>query len=350
MGGAGSNLEQMHMTTPRTVAVSGATGFVGRYVVRELVRRGHGVRALVRDSEKAYGVLGSAGELRRSGVELVVGDVCDANVADELIGPCDAVVHLVGIIREVRGATRNDPPQTFERMHINATRTMVEAASRAGVKRYIQMSALGVGPEGRSEYQQTKWEAEGLVRRSGLDWTVMRPSLIHGPDGEFIQMLGDLASGEMAPYFFIPYFVRMEKDQRVPAGGSEFVPADVQPIHVEDVAWAIAQALERPEAIGEVYTLAGSEVLNWQELSEFIRDTLPGSKKGMGTWFIPGEHAAVMAKVAGMVGMGGLLPFDQGQALMATMDNVADSAKARADLGLEPRPFRESVRAYAAQV
>lgn len=343
------------MTTSRTIAVTGATGFVGRYVVRELVRRGHRVRALTRGLEKAYEVLGggAASQIRKAGIELVVGDVCDPRVAEELVGPCGedgAVINLVGIIREVRGTSPGDPPQTFERMHVGATRTLIEAAGRAGVSRYLQMSALGAGPEGRSKYQQTKWDAELIVRRSGLDWTIFRPSLIHGPDGEFIQMLGDLASGEIPPYYFIPYFVRQERDLRVPAGGGEFVPARVQPVHVEDVAQAIAAAIARPDSVGEIYALAGPEILNWQELSLFIRDALPGTKKNMGSWHIPGEHAAVIARVAGIMGLGSLLPFDEGQAIMATMDNVADGAKARADLGLEPRPFRDSVRGYAALV
>lgn len=347
------------MTQSMTVAVTGASGFVGRSVVGEMLARGWRVRGLARSlkdvkafDQRAREIAGEVAKARGlpggGQVDWFAGDACDAGSLDLLCRGAGAVVHLVGIIREVRGG--NGQPQTFERMHVKATQAAIEAAKRAGVRRYVQMSALGVGAEGRSQYQKTKWAAEQAVRRSGLDWTIFRPSLIHGQDSEFIAMLTEIASGEKPPFFFIPYFVRAEEDRRVPMRFGDWEPAKVQPVAIEDVAYAFAESLVRPESIGEVYNLTGSEVLDWRSLSETIRDVVPGTNKKMGTWFVPGEHAAMAAKAAAAVGLGGLLPFDEGQALMAIEDSAADWTKAKNDLGLTPRPFTESLREYAQKV
>ena len=328
------------------ISVTGAAGFVGRHVVLELLARGYRVRGLMRDAAKARQAFGSP---TPAGLEFAFGDICDARALGELVRGTAACIHLVGIIRESRGGP-GEKPQTFERIHEQGTRAITEACRDAGVKRYLHMSALGVSSEGRSLYQKSKFEAEQIVRRSSLDWTIFRPSLIHGPEGEFVQMIADIASGEVAPWFFIPYFVRSTRDQSVPGGAVTYTPANIQPVAVEDVAKAFVTAIEKPLSICEIYNLVGSEVLNWQELSEFMRDALPGTKKQMGTWHVPGEHAAVMATVAGAIGLGGLLPFDAGQAIMATEDSTADLYKVRADLGIEPKPFRATVRAYASQV
>ena len=346
------------MTQSKTVAVTGASGFVGRSVVGEMVARGWRVRAQGHDlkhlkdidrrvAEIAAELATTRGLPGGGHVDWFAGDVCDAAALDQLCKGADAVVHLVGIIREVRGGSK---PQTFERMHHKATQAAIDAAKRAGIKRYAQMSALGVGAEGRSQYQKTKWAAEQAVRRSGLDWTIFRPALIHGQDSEFIAMLTEIASSEKAPYFFIPYFVRAEEDRRVPMRFGDWEPAKVQPVAIEDVAYAFAESLVRPDTIGEVYNLTGSEVLDWRTLSETIRDVMPGTNKKISTWFVPGEHAAMAAKAAAAVGLGSLLPFDEGQALMAIEDSTADWTKAKNDLGLTPRGFTESLRGYAARV
>ncbi|MBX3404256.1 MAG: NAD(P)H-binding protein [Phycisphaeraceae bacterium] len=347
------------MTQTKTVAVTGASGFVGGAVLGEMVARGWQARGLTRDASNSRDLSLAVGQIARDvaqsrglpnngGVEWVVGDACDPAALDRLCKGADAIVHLVGIIREVRGNSAR--PQTFERMHVKATLAAIDAAKRANIGRYVQMSALGVGPNGRSAYQKTKWTAEQSVRRSGLEWTIFRPSLIHGPGSEFISMLTELASGESPPYFFIPYFVRAEEDRRVPMRFGDWEPAKVQPVAVEDVAYAFAESLVRPDSIGEVYNLTGSEVLDWRSLSETIRDVVPGTNKKIATWFVPGEHAAMAAKAAAAVGLGGLLPFDEGQALMATEDSTADWTKAQNDLGLTPRPFTESLRGYAGKV
>jgi nucleoside-diphosphate-sugar epimerase len=350
-----SNAPAISASPVRTIAVTGASGFVGRYIIRELLGRGYAVRALVRDMHKAREAFGV--DLGR--IEPVVGDVCDDATLAKLLrtsagNPVEACIHLVGIIREVRGDT-TDLPQTFQRMHVSATRHVVDACRGAGVKRYLHMSALGVGPEGKAEYQKTKWEAERYVRRAfgdgtELDWTIFRPSLIHGPDGEFVRMMADLCSGEVPPYFFLPYFAKKHVDDRVPGGAVSWTAPSVQPVAVEDVARSFVEALERRVAIGEIYNLVGPYPMTWPTMLEIFRDTLPTANKKLKPFFVPGEHGAIIATVASTLGLGRLLPFDKGQAIMGAEDTVGDPTKAKTDLGVAPRPFRETLRKYARAV
>lgn len=328
------------MEQQRTVAVTGASGFVGRHVVGELLSRGWAVRALVRDRRKGEAVLG-----RREGLVLVQGDIQRASAAEEVASGASAMVHLVGIIREAGGG------QTFRNMHVEATRRVLSACRAAGVDRYVHMSALGVGPEGRAPYQKSKFEAEVLVRHSGLDWTILRPSLIHGPEGEFVQMASGWVRGESPPWLFLPYFGREVNEQPdVVLGRVRYEPALVSPVAVEDVARAFAEALERPESIGEIYNLVGPETLDWRELLNFMRDVVPGAKPALHPVGIPGELASLQARAMEAVGMGSLLPFDSGMALMSMEDSTGSPAKAEAHLGISPRPFRETVRGYASRL
>jgi uncharacterized protein YbjT (DUF2867 family) len=320
------------------VAVTGATGFVGRHVVRELLARGFRVRALIRDRAKAKETLPQVG------VELVEGDVTTPGDVARLVAGCGAVVHLVGIIREATGG------QTFERMHVLATRVVTEACEKAGVKRYVHMSALGVSPEGRAEYQKTKWRAEEIVRRSGLEWTIFRPGLIHGADGEFVRMMADLVSGEVPPYYFTPYFVRRTIDTSVPLGPVEFESAKLQPVAVEDVASAFVKAISTQATVGEIYNLTGPETYDWPTLLTTFRDVLPGSSKSIKPFYVPGDHAEIIARVAKVLGLAKLLPFDAGQAIMAQEDSMSQPDKVAAHLGIRPRAFRKSLEAYAAEV
>ncbi len=332
------------MSAITTVAVTGASGFVGRAVVDELLARGYAVKALVRDAAKAANVLPKDEDLR-----LVPGDAADASAVNALLDGCQAAVHLVGIIREVRESGRL--PQSFRRCHVDATRAVVEGCKAAGVPRLVHMSAIGVAPDAKAEYHTTKYEAEQIVRRSGLDWTVMRPGVIHGKDGELVKQLRELARGDSPPWFFMPYFVRIDEPEE-----GVFLPrlvltaAKLAPVLVQDVAAVFAEAIARPQTIGEVYNVVGPEVLDWREFTEALRDGLPGTDKGLPTLPVPGAHAALIAQVAKVLGVGGLLPFDAGQAQMATLDSDADLDKLRAHLGVEPVGFKSALRAYAGQM
>jgi uncharacterized protein YbjT (DUF2867 family) len=326
-----------------TIALTGASGFLGREIARELLARGHSVRGLVRSRDKAASALPSHPSLR-----LIEGDILDGGDGGTalagLTAGVDAVINAVGIIRESAG-------QTFRKMHVDATRHLVTAARDSGVKRYIHVSALGANPEGKAEYQRTKYEAEQIVRKSDLDWTILRPSMIHGPHSSFINLAKGWCSGNKQPWFFLPYFSRGRlSSEDVPAAAVYREPASISPVAVEDVAWAAAECLRKDDAIGEVYTLTGPETLTWPEFLDYMCETIPGSNHALNPLGIPSEAAAIQAKVAKAIGLGQLLPFDEGMAIMGALDSTGSSDKAKLQLGFTPRPFRESFATYAARI
>jgi len=320
---------------PRTVAVAGATGFVGQHIIRALTDAGHHVRAMVRDPEKASKVL-------PAGVEHVRAERIGPESAEALAEGCDTFIYLIGIIREAPTEGKR-----FGLLHVDGVRWSLEACKQAGATRFLHMSALGADPEGRAEYQRSKFKGEQLVRASGLDWTIFRPSLIHGPGGEFTKMMADWARGSIPPWFTMPYFER-RADGRWSLVPAETVAPRIQPVTVEDVASAFVGSINNEQSFGEVYNLAGSEVLEWPEMLEFVRDRVPHANKSIRANPVPAPPAWATANVMDFIGLGGLMPFDAGMAAMGSEDSTASTVKANADLGLEPAPFRESFAKYAA--
>jgi len=222
------------------IFVAGGTGFVGEHLIKELQNSGHSVRTLVHSRSKPDGA-----------VEQVIGDVTRLETFEQGLSGCDAVINLVGIIREfpVRGIT-------FEKLHVRATTNLLAAAAGIGVRRYLQMSALGARPAAVSGYHESKWRAEELVRGSGMEWTIFRPSLIFGPHDEFINMLA--AQLRLAPI--------------MPVIGSGSYR--LQPIHADDVARCFTLALAMPESIGKAYELCGIDRVSYEALLDMIAAAL----------------------------------------------------------------------------
>ena len=152
----------------------------------------------------------------------------------------DAVIHLVGIISEAGD-------QTFENVHTRGTQNLVHAARRAGVKRLLHMSALGTRPNAVARYHQSKWAAEEIVRESGLEWTIFRPSIIYGPDDGFVNLFAKIS--RFSP--LVPI---------VGNGQTKF-----EPVPVEAVAHAFVKGLTEPKAIGSAFDLCGPSTLTLNE-------------------------------------------------------------------------------------
>jgi nucleoside-diphosphate-sugar epimerase len=148
----------------------------------------------------------------------------------------------------------------------------------------------------------------------------------------------------------MPYFERVATDPVRPWLPPKFQTPMVQPVAVVDVAWAIGESLEREEAVGEVYALGGPEAMTWPTMLETLRDAIPGTKKAVAPKGLPAPAALMMAKVAGAVGLGELLPFGESEPVMGSEDSVCGVAKAREQLGFEPVSLAAAAAAYGAMV
>lgn len=289
------------------IFIAGGTGFVGGYLTTELLRRGHQLTLL---SHSRSGTV-------TSGVTLVKGDVTDPASYGTAMKGCDAVINLVGIIREfpAKGIT-------FERLHVEATAGMISAAQHAGVLRYLQMSALGTRLDAVSGYHRSKWRAEELVRGSGLAWTIFRPSLIFGPKDAFVNMLA--ANLRLAPI--------------MPTMGDGTYR--LQPIHGADVARCFADALEMPETAGQTYQLCGEDRLSYRELLDAIANAM-----GKRDPFKPALPLSIMKPVIKALQGISAFPITMDQLQMLLEENIC-TGEWRKTFPFEPIKFREGIREY----
>jgi len=224
---------------------------------------------------------------------------------------CSAIIHLVGIIRERRASG-----VTFDRLHTQATANMLGVAREAGVKRYIQMSAVGTRPGAVSRYHRTKWQAEEVVRASALDWTIIRPSLIFGPGDEFVSVLARMI-------------------RRLPAvpvlGDGQYL---LQPVAVEQVAEGFARALRLPLTVGQTYEVAGPQPQRFVELLDQIGVALGVMR--VRKIHIPLGLIKIMIRAFGWLPF---FPVTKDQIIMLEEGNVADPSRFYADFNVTPEPL-----------
>jgi len=303
----------------RKVALTGGSGFVGRNVLRQLLQAGMRVRALLRDPGKV--------PVNDGRITVVAGNLFDPDALDSLVSECDAVIHLVGIIME-----RPSRGQTFERVHVQGTINLLQAARRAGVKRWVQMSALGARPQAVARYHQTKWQAEQAVRNSGLAFTIFRPSIIHGPDGEFMQMVRDFWCKRFPP--FVPYFGRGLTGK----GGA----GRLQPVWVRDVARCFVDALKNDRTINETYPLGGPEAFTWPSLYETVGRHLP-TARAKRIMPVPVWYAKMIAGLPGV-------PFNLDQVIMSQEDSTCAIDKVQEHLGVQLASFEPTLEQYTQEL
>jgi NADH dehydrogenase len=221
------------------LAVIGATGFVGGHLVPYLEEKGHSVRAISRAGGRRDG-WGASVTAHAADVE--TGD----GLADALRG-VEALVHLVAIPRESGG-------RRLDQVNVGGVRNMVTAATAAGVRRVVHLSALGVVEDPELRYLSSKWRGEQIVRESGLEWVVLRPSVLFGEGDGFFGLIKTTLT------WWSPGVVA------IPGDGS----ARFQPLSVDDLAIAVERSLVDVDRAGSVYELGGPQYVTYREIVDRV--------------------------------------------------------------------------------
>ena len=285
------------------ILVTGATGFVGRQVVRELISRGRPVRALARAAVRAA-------VLPSEGIEVVHGDVLDPESLNRACDGVDAVIHLVAVIRERR-------ERTFHQVNCVGTSNVLRAAESNNVGRVVLASAIGAGSDPSIRYMYSRWIAEQEAIRSPVRHTIVRSSTVFGEGDEFFNVLA--AQVKLFPI--------------VPVAGDG--RATFQPIAVDDLAKCLAAALEREDVAGRTVEVGGPDLLTYDQMLDIIAETL-GAR-------LVKAHVplSLMRPVVGF--MERLLdrpPATCEQLKMLTLDNTAGQDSVEREFGFKPRSLR----------
>ncbi len=216
------------------IAITGGTGFIGRHLAQRLAAEGVEVVLLARSDHE---------ELSGRGMAFVASDLSDPAVLRTAFAGCDAVAHCAGINRELKD-------QTYQKVHIEGTKNVVEAARAAGVKKVALMSFLRARPNCGSAYHESKWAAEELVRASGLDYTIVRASMVYGRGDHMLDHLSH------ALHTF-PFFAMVG-----------FKEKGIRPLAIEDLVDVLRAALVGGRLTRQTVAVTGAEELY---LSEAVR-------------------------------------------------------------------------------
>lgn len=286
------------------VFLTGASGFIGGHIVLALSQRGHHVTCLVRGR--------GAETLRRMnwpGVTLVEGEFTAPESYVQHLAGHEVLINAVGIIRETATAT-------FESVHERAPIALFEAAARAGIRRIVQISALGADDAARSHYHLSKRAADHRLATLSVDYVVLRPSFVYGPQDQSMTFFLSLAALPLSP---------------IPGDGQY----RVQPVHVDDVVHAVVLAVERPELRSLVVDVGGAEAIPFDEMIDTLARRLgkPKAHKLHISWPVMSLAAAVTDAC------GGRGPITGEELGMLRRGNHADNTAFIQYFGFTPLPF-----------
>lgn len=292
------------------ILITGGTGFVGSHLIKQLIDEGQKVRCVVREGSKKIE------RIKGLGAEIVHGDVTDADSLTDACKDIDTIVHLVGIIQEEKG-------MTFQSIHVDGTRNLVNAAKKNNVRLFYYQSANGADKEGAVEYYRTKAEAEEIVKNSGLDYIIFRPSLIYGSGDEFVLRLKKIIHD--AP--IIPII-----------GSGE---SRLQPVFIDDLIACLIKAITASQLKNRTFCIAGPEQIRFKDVVNRIADAMQVNK--------PKIHFPVFfMKPAAMI-MEAFLsksPVTRDQIIMIQGDNICDIKEMKEVFDIEPISFNEGLRRF----
>jgi NADH dehydrogenase len=286
------------------ILVTGGTGFIGRHVVARLAEGGKPVRVAARGSRKAG---------LPDGVEQVTADIVSGEGLAEAMAGADRVAHLVAVITEKGG-------QRFDAVIRGGTANVVSEAEKAGVKKLVYVSAIGAAQDPKYPYWHAKWQAEQAVAASNLNYTILRPSLVFGPEDDFFNRLQRLI--RRAPI--------------VPVAGDG--KTRFQPIWVEDVVSCVVACLNEGVHDREIVEIGGSEYYTYNEIIDLIRRKV-GTRK-------PKVHVPLWAMRPGARVLQAVLPsppVTTDQLAMLSKDNATALDAVPKAFGFTPMSLRDGL-------
>jgi len=295
------------------ILVAGGTGFVGSAVVRELRRRGSAVAVLGRDGEKIRRQFGDDVEAR-------VADVRDADRLKEAMSGAEVVINAVQFPNSPIENRRKG--WTFEEVDLKGTRHQVDAARATGVKRFVYVSGVGAAPDASKHWFRLKWQAEQYLQGSGLEWVVIRPTWVYGPDDNSLNRL--LRFARILP--FVPMF----------GDGKQAM----QPVFIDDVARVTVDAALRPEAANRLFELGGPDVMT---MDEVLKAGLAASGKRRPVLHQPVFVGKLLGRLAGVLPSP---PLSADAVDFITAPAVADNSLVEQVLGPELTPLRVGLATY----
>lgn len=310
------------------VTVFGGTGFLGRYVVRALVRKGARVRVVCRRSDEALRCkpMGDVGQ-----VVPVAANVRDDTSVASAISGSTAVINLIGILYE-RGH------QTFDAVHAEGAARVARVAAAEGVDRLVHVSAIGADPQAEARYAQSKGTGEQNVRDAFPNATIVRPSILFGPEDSFFNFFAGIA--RLVPALPL-----------IGGGHTKF-----QPIYVCDAAEAIVTALGNTSAIGKTYEIGGPKCYSFRELMDVMLGVIERRRLLVPVpfWATAIEGAVIETAMNVLAKIGGTIvpapPITHDQVRLLRNDNIASGdLPGLNELGISPTALEAILPTYLAR-
>ena len=294
--------------------ITGANGYIGSHLVQHLSEQGIPSRCLVRDVHQAQSLLSA------DKVELIQGDTTKPDTLVDAVRGVDTIIHAAFITADRKASSEN----FYNKTNVQGTENLVKAAQAAGVKRVIEISGLGTKPDKPGSYMQGRYLAEKLVMESGLDWTIIRPSVLFGDHAPFIKGLTDLIrSAPVVPLI----------------GGGKIM---FQPIYIEDVVTVVVKVLEDPQRTnGHIYTIGGPEYYSFSQVFDVLLRSMHTSRpKVYAPMPLVGIGAAVMEAVLPKP------PLTKAAMALFSFDNTTDLNSVERDFGFKPLSFAKYMQEH----
>ncbi len=296
------------------ILITGATGYIGRHLVIRLAAQGERPRCLVREMNRAKRILPA------DKVELVQGATTSPASLGAAVQGVDTIVHAAFLTADRKQSTGNE----YEKTNVQGTTHLIQAAKKAGVKRVVEIGGLGTRPDKPGSYMQGRYLAEKMLKESGLDWTIIQPSVLFGKNAPFIKGLVDLIrTSPVVPLI----------------GGGKIM---FQPIYVEDVVTVIIKVLEDPvSTANKTYTIGGPAYYSFTQIIDaLLQATHKQRIKVPAPTSLVGVGAAVMEAVLPKP------PLTKAAMALFTFDNTTDLRSVERDFGFTPTSFTTYLKEY----